>query len=159
MSVVGPSVETIVVSETICEVNGIEPCEPSASFQLIKHSPAENGVVRATETVLLSAPSCGSAIPTNSLLHTTVRPILPISAIESRNTIWICGGCTCTIWLRIGLDVVTSFVPAAPLAIAPSALKPLRNMNEAIANPIIEAIRLAIKHGSCAEVIIGLIQR
>jgi hypothetical protein len=51
---------------------------------------------------------------------------------------------------------VTSFVPATPLAIA---LKPLIYMNEAMANPIIEAIRLALIRGGCAAVIIGPIQR
>jgi hypothetical protein len=61
--------------------------------------------------------------------------------------------------LRIGLEVVTSFVPATPVAIAPSALNPLIYMNEAIANPIIEAIRLAVNRGSCGEVIIDPIQR
>jgi hypothetical protein len=57
------------------------------------------------------------------------------------------------------LDVVTSFVPAAPLAIAPSAPKSLIYMNEATANPIIEAIRLAVKRGIFGAVIIDPIQR
>jgi hypothetical protein len=57
------------------------------------------------------------------------------------------------------LDEVISFVPATPLAVAPSAPKPLKYMNAAMANPIIEAIRLAVKRGDCGEVIIGPIQR
>jgi hypothetical protein len=62
------------------------------------------------------------------------------------------------------LDEVISFVPATPLAIAPTVPKPPIfvppiYMNAAMANPIIEANRLAVKRGGCGEVIIDPIQR
>ena len=110
----------------MAEVKENDPTLPSGSDQLTVHRPGGGICVRATDTVLRSAPNCGAARPTSvpSQASTSLTSAADSGlANGSRNTIWIWVGATSTTWLAAGLEEMTSLVPAVASAVPASKEK------------------------------------